>query len=87
MAIKLIDLEAAEDEIDDIQKEIAMISACNSDYVTRYHASYIHGSTLWIVMEFVDGAPPSPQPPRLPLLPPPRTLGCGCGGLRNAIGE
>lgn len=56
MAVKLIDLEAAEDEIDDIQKEIAMISACNSDYVTRYHASYIHGSTLWIVMEFVDGA-------------------------------
>ncbi|KAJ1639881.1 kinase-like domain-containing protein, partial [Pavlovales sp. CCMP2436] len=59
VAVKLIDLEAAEDEIDDIQKvrmhEIAMISACNSDYVTRYHASYIHGTTLWIVMEFVDG--------------------------------
>ncbi|KAG8456927.1 hypothetical protein KFE25_003754, partial [Diacronema lutheri] len=54
VAIKLIDLEAAEDEIDDIQKEIAMISACDSDYVTRYHASYIHGATLWIVMEFVD---------------------------------
>lgn len=55
VAVKLINLEEAEDEIDDIQKEIAMISACNSDYVTRYHASCVYGTTLWIVMEFVDG--------------------------------
>ncbi|KAL4808451.1 kinase-like domain-containing protein [Aspergillus unguis] len=55
VAIKIIDVENAEDEVEDIIQEIAILSELNSPFVTRYHGSYLKGSSLWIVMEFCSG--------------------------------
>lgn len=51
----MIDVENAEDEVEDIIQEISILSELHSPYVTQYHGSYLKGSDLWIVMEFCSG--------------------------------
>ena len=55
VAIKIIDVENAEDEVEDIIQEISILSELHSPHVTQYHGSYLKGSDLWIIMEFCSG--------------------------------
>ncbi|SPQ21097.1 441a919a-029e-4386-a129-c87d6ec99f9e [Thermothielavioides terrestris] len=55
VAIKHIDLESSEDDIQEIQQEISVLSTCASNYVTQYKASFLRGHKLWIVMEYLGG--------------------------------
>jgi serine/threonine-protein kinase 24/25/MST4 len=50
-----IDLESSEDDIQEIQQEISVLSTCASSYVTQYKASFLRGHKLWIVMEYLGG--------------------------------
>ncbi|KAK9833192.1 hypothetical protein WJX74_009769 [Apatococcus lobatus] len=55
VAIKVIDLEDVEDDIDDIYREVAVLARCDCPNITRYFASVLRpgSSELYIVMELM----------------------------------
>lgn len=52
VAIKVLDLDASDDDMGEIQREIVFLSDCDSEYITRYHGSYLMDTQLWIVMDY-----------------------------------
>jgi len=55
VAVKQIDLEDSDDDISEIQQEIANLAAFDSEYVTRYYGSFVVQYKLWIIMEYLAG--------------------------------
>lgn len=58
MAVKSLDLDQHDDEIKDIQKEIALLSqlkAGDAPNITAFHGSYLLGHRLWVIMDFCSG--------------------------------
>lgn len=54
-AIKKIDLESSGDEIDEIQREIAVLAECNNEHITKYYGCFVNNYKLWIIMEYLGG--------------------------------
>lgn len=55
VAIKEIDLEQSEDDLIEIQREIDMLRACESQYVVKYYGCVLVNTKLWIIMEYMGG--------------------------------
>jgi len=55
VAIKVIELEGLDDDLETILQELKMLSQCRCQYVTSYFGSFLHESQLWIIMEYMDG--------------------------------
>jgi serine/threonine-protein kinase 24/25/MST4 len=55
LAIKILHLETVRDELDNIQKEISLLSRLDSPYVVQYLGSFLHGTDLNVVMEYMSG--------------------------------
>lgn len=55
VAIKIVEIEAGNDDVRDIIEEISILAGLSSPYVTKYYGSYLKGSDLWIIMEFCSG--------------------------------
>eukprot|EP01114_Cavostelium_apophysatum_P014261 TRINITY_DN3652_c0_g2_i1.p1 TRINITY_DN3652_c0_g2~~TRINITY_DN3652_c0_g2_i1.p1 ORF type:complete len:547 (-),score=131.31 TRINITY_DN3652_c0_g2_i1:56-1696(-) len=54
-AVKVIDLEATETELEDIQREIRFLTECRSEYCVKYIGSFLKEDKLHIVMEYMGG--------------------------------
>lgn len=55
VAVKKIDMENSDDDIEEIQKEIAILAACKDPRITKYYGCFVKGYKLWIIMEFLGG--------------------------------
>lgn len=58
VALKVIDLDTPDDDISEIQKEVALLSEmrdANKYNITLYHGCYLNGHELWIAMDFASG--------------------------------
>lgn len=48
-------METSDDDIEEIQKEIAILAGCNDPHITRYYGCFVKGHKLWIIMEYLGG--------------------------------
>lgn len=58
VALKVVNLDTPEDDVSDIQKEVALLSQLReteSKNVVKYWGCWLKGPELWIVMDFAEG--------------------------------
>ncbi|KAJ1567142.1 putative protein serine/threonine kinase [Cladochytrium tenue] len=58
VAIKVVEFGADSgcgDDLADIEREVEILADLRSDFVTRYHDSFVTGSSLCVVMEYCAG--------------------------------
>ncbi|KAJ8507921.1 hypothetical protein ONZ45_g9764 [Pleurotus djamor] len=56
VALKIINLDTADDDVEDIQREVALLTQLrDAPNVTKYFGCYMDGPRVWIVMEFAQG--------------------------------
>lgn len=58
VAIKVLNLDTEEDDVDDIQREIAILSQlthARSQNITPYYGSILNDTKLWIIMDYAAG--------------------------------
>jgi serine/threonine protein kinase len=57
VALKIINLDQADDDTADIQREVALLSQLRAENnnITKYYGCYLDGPQVWIVMDFANG--------------------------------
>lgn len=58
VALKIIDLDTPDDDISEIQREVALLSELRDaarHNITLYHGCHLNGHELWIAMDFASG--------------------------------
>ncbi|KAI5118932.1 hypothetical protein M0805_003756 [Coniferiporia weirii] len=56
VALKIINLDTADDDVADIQREVALLAHLRDAVnITRYYGCHLDGPRVWIVMEYASG--------------------------------
>lgn len=58
VALKIIELDTTDDDITEIQREVALLSqlrAAEKNNITSYYGCFLHKTELWIAMELASG--------------------------------
>jgi len=56
VALKIINLDTADDDVGDIQREVTLLTQLrDAPNVTKYYGCYLDGPRVWIAMEFAQG--------------------------------
>lgn len=58
IALKIIDLDIADDDVEDIRKEVALLSqlrGADRNNITSYYGCWLDGPRVWIAMDFAQG--------------------------------
>lgn len=58
VALKIVDLDQPDDDIDDIQREVALLSDLHGgekNNITSYYGCWLDGPRVWIAMDFAQG--------------------------------
>eukprot|EP00667_Euglena_gracilis_P019962 EG_transcript_21479 len=55
VAVKLIPFSVADQGLDEVRREIAILKDCQHPNIVQYHGSYLAETNLWILMEFCGG--------------------------------